>query len=256
MPCGCFIDFGELREPPPGGGCPPNDGAAEWRFDEGQGQTAANSLSDCYAVTLGSNEAPEPGDPAWTNDTARACSGAALSFDGILEDPATDRAFANVLPAHSFTFDFCVFAETTQMEVYPRIVSTEEAVSDSFYVNVSIYSPTDATLETWMGGTSQFAKSEVESGIFALGERSCWRIAYDDQGDRLLHIFEAVGSSYTEVPAYVTQQELAGDVHLNARPMVFGNRAAGAPPQPLFGVIDEVRLSAGTSNAPPPSCAP
>lgn len=243
MATGCFVDFGELQ--PVGGGCPREE-AGEWRFDEGQGQEARSATS-CNAVLLGEGPEAQPSDPAWTND-GRSCAGAALAFDGT-----DDRAIADVRIAHSFALDFCLFVEPDQMDIYPRVVSTEEALFDGFYVNVNVYAeePSDMTLEVRLPGTG--APAQTETDVFVAGTRSCWRVAYDDAGDRLVHVLEAVGASYQDVGSYMKQVALEGEVHVNDAPLVLGNAFNGA--RPLVAVLDELRLFAGIANAPPPACA-
>ncbi len=66
---------------------PPSGPAVQWEFDEGSGQTAADSSGNSRDATLGSTGSGDTSDPAWMTC---AVGGNALSFDGVddyIEDP-------------------------------------------------------------------------------------------------------------------------------------------------------------------------
>ncbi len=55
-------------------------GAAEWEFDDGSGQTAADSSGNSRDATLGSTGSSDTNDPAWLTC---AIGGSVLEFDGV-----------------------------------------------------------------------------------------------------------------------------------------------------------------------------
>jgi hypothetical protein len=83
---------------------------AHWTFDEGSGQTAADSSGYSRDATLGSTTGADDNDPSWVTCTV---GGSALEFDGVddyIEDP-DGEAYINGLTA--FTVSAWIKSDVT-----------------------------------------------------------------------------------------------------------------------------------------------
>jgi hypothetical protein len=207
-----------------------------WLMDEGQGQIAADSSGNAYALTLGTSNTAEALDPGWSTDSAVVCGGAGLVFDGI-DDVATgpDAPALNALTA--FTLTFCIAPNSVGANSYGRIVSKEITVMSDVYVSLN----PGTTSDQFSVGIGLFntagASFETDSQHYRIqGVRTCWAITYDDAGsDRTPRIYiDGVEGPYADHAA--TQ----GTLLTTSSRWLVGNLATAD--RPFDGVIDNVRI--------------
>jgi hypothetical protein len=226
----CWVSIADLADRPD-----VTKPLAGWMMEESTGQWVADSTGNGHRLVLGTTDATEQTDPAWTTDSSRVCGSGALEFDGI-DDVATAADIPAFNSITAFSLTFCLYPTGVGVDDYGRVLSREAEQFDDLYVNIR---SDHLGLDLYNTDGQGFASNSV-AGSLTLNTRSCWAITYDDNGpDRTPHIYkngaEVAYSSYHE-PVTGTYKTTLG---------VFRVGNSRKADRPFQGVIDSLRIDRG-----------
>ena len=226
---------------------------AHWTFDEGSGDTAADSSGNGYNATLGNAAGADAADPTWEC----VAGGYALSFDGTndIVDAGSPAGLDDLGP---MTLAAWIRPDAAGNSSARQIMSKSDTGSGRWFVEIDNTAPEDDAFE--------FNKQYNTTDIQRISSNSTvvydvWQhvaVTWDgsDTGANI-HIYkDGVETTYqSTINGSTTQQSDA------ALPFNIGNRGDGS--NPFFGLIDDVRvygriLSSGAIStlaaSPPTAC--
>ena len=215
-----------------------------WEFDEGSGDTAADSSGNGNDGTLGNLAGPDAADPAWVC----VAGGYALSFDGT--DDIVDAGSATQLDdLGPMTIAAWIRPDAAGNSSARMIMSKSDTGSGRWFLEIDNTAPEDDAFEFNKEYDSTDLARITSNGTVAYDVWQHVVVTWDgsDTGANV-HIYkDGVETGYLS-----TDNGSTTKLSDAALPFTIGNRGNGA--NPFFGVIDDVRvydrvLSAGEISA-------
>jgi hypothetical protein len=214
---------------PPDGDLPDDGLVAAWSFDELIGQDVFDSTGHGYDGVLGQSDGAEPEDPRRVTTAELVCTGGALAFDGADDVVTVPVPSAASLSAFTITFSMVVTGRgegdlarilTKENGDHPDVIVHFRAGDDAIAINM--FDTTDRLYATFAGHV-----------VYDL--RSSFAVVYDDEGDRLVHVFQdGVEASY------LRQDAMEGTFRTTTNTWRIGNELGGV--RAFDGVLDEMRV--------------
>jgi len=200
---------------------------AQWGFDEGTGQIV--NASPGMSGVLGTSAAVDASDPQWETTASRICTGSGLTFDGV--DDIVTISGPSTPDLTQFTITFSMYATGAGGGQLPRILTKEDGgVADTIVHFRSI----DNAIAINMFDTSGTLYATF-GGAVVLDQRANWAVAYDDAGDRRVHIYQnGVEGSY------LRQDTMTGTLRATDQAWEIGDQATLV--RAFDGTLDEVRV--------------
>lgn len=199
---------------------------AQWKFDEGSGQTAGDSIGSRNGKR-GSTNSADSNDPAWK--TGSNCKlGKCLNFDG-----SNDYVRLGTFSITGNKLTIIAWFKADQFSMDPRLVSkaTGTAVNDHYWMlGLDDLTSSNAELrfrlKTSSGGTTN-----LEGGSVNNGQWVCAAATYDGNRMRLFKNGNLVTSTLK-----------SGNLVTSSANVWIGSNPPSATSRPFDGVIDEVAI--------------
>ncbi|MCH7474805.1 MAG: DUF2341 domain-containing protein, partial [Gemmatimonadetes bacterium] len=208
-----------------------------WNFDEGSGQTAADSSGNGNDGTLGSTPVVDANDPAW----ACVAGGYALSFDGAVvpNSDYVDAGSASMLDdLGPMTVSAWIKPSTVAGEFYSTFVAKSDAAGDSKWIfEIDNTLPEVHAFEFNINyATTNLQRMTSDNAV----SYDVWQhvtVTWDGSASAAnIHIYK----NGTELTYQTTQNGVGTRDSDAALPLIIGFVTEIAPPLP--GLIDDVRI--------------
>ncbi len=201
---------------------------AYWKFDEGSGQSLADSSGGTSTATLGTDTQVLADDPTWTTGKI----GSALEFDAT--DDVVLIVNDNALNIMSeFTITAWVYPTGWGEGNFGRILSKEPTSLDDLYLTAN--NAPNYGVGIFNDVPTEFDTNATDNDI-SLNEWSFIALTYSDTGNRTPRLYK----NGVEVGVYDLQTTLTGTLQLTSNAFRVGNNGAGT--RTFDGKIDEIRV--------------
>ena len=204
---------------------------AHWTFDEGSGQTAADSAGTNDG-TLGSSAGVDANDPTW----ACVVGGNALSFDG--DDDYVDAGSASTLDdLGPMTVSAWIKPSTVAGEFYSTFVAKSDGGTTKWLIEIDNSSPEVNVFEFNIDYATTNLQRSTSNNTVSYDVWQHVAVTWDGSASAAnVHIYKD-GAELT----YQTTQDGVGTRDSDAAlPLIIGFVTEIAPPLP--GLIDDVRI--------------
>ena len=204
---------------------------AHWTFDEGSGQTAADSSGNGNDGTLGSTAGVDADDPTWEC----VAGGYALNFDGT-DDIVNAGSAATLDDLGPMTIAAWIKPDSAGATAVSHVMSKSNTGSGRWFLEIDNSSPEDDAFEF----NKDFDTDVARTTNNATATYDVWQhiaVTWDGSATGAnIHIYkDGVESSYAStINGSGTQYSDA------ALPFIIGNRGDGTIP--FYGLIDDVRV--------------
>ena len=204
---------------------------AHWTFDEGSGQTAADSSGNGHSATLGNLAGADAADPTWEC----VAGGYALNFDGT-DDLVNAGSAAALDDLGPMTISAWIKPDTAGASAVSHVMSKSDTGSGRWFLEIDNSAPEDDAFEFNKDHDTDVARVTSNSTV----AYDVWQhvaVTWDGSATGAnIHTYkDGVEASYqSTINGSGTKYSDA------ALPFVIGNRGNGN--NPFYGLIDDVRV--------------